>query len=257
MSRSQRSRTHYFPRAQWLRGEPAQDGRAEFRQAQGGASQGVLPGAFLDELAILRHSNLKSWQLAHQFGDHLRAYRHSVTNHKRRMETKGCDEITGLKLPARKGTVDDFKPHGEPIRGFEGGRGIVGFGKNRLLQPENNLRLDFEGMGVCKSQRGMVIAALMYGVVIHVGPNQGCEFEDPPHGLVGITDLATDGPMTIGFAEPLECRFNRVSRVEIETGTRRREDSNCFPGFMSRQQFTRQIFDVNMRHKLAKRLFQV
>ena len=51
-------------------------------------------------------------------------YLHPLSDHERRMKSKGCDEITGLKLPFRKGTINDFESDRQPIRGCERSGGI-------------------------------------------------------------------------------------------------------------------------------------
>jgi len=155
------------------------------------------------------------------------------------MKSKRCHEITGLKLPFRKGAIDDFKSHRQPLCGCERSTGITGFSHDRLFQTENNLRFDLQRTGMCERQRGGVTVTVMDRVVIHVGPNQGFKFEHTPHRLIGITNLAANGSVSTSFAKPLEGCFNRISRVEIESGTLRRRDRDHLSHFISGKQFTR------------------
>src|ERR1019366_1589448 len=120
------------------------------------------------------------------------------------MKSKGCNEITGLKLPFRKGTINDFESHRQPIRGGERSGGIRARPHDRLFQTENNLGFDLQRTGMRERQRGGVAVTVMYRVVVHVGPNQGFKFEHTPHGLIGIANLAADGSVSTSFAELLE-----------------------------------------------------
>src|SRR4029077_5591643 len=146
------------------------------------------------------------------------------SDHQCGMKSKGRHEIAWLKTPVRKRTINDFESHREPFRGFKGSGGIEAFSNNRLLQAENNLRFDLQRTGMCKRQRGGVAVALLHRIVIHVSPDQGFELEDTPHGLIGIANFAADSPVSTKFAKSLECRFNLISHVEIETGARRRKE---------------------------------
>ena len=155
------------------------------------------------------------------------------------MKSKRCHKITGLKLPFRKGTIDDFKSHRQPIRGCKRSRGIMGFPHDRLFQTENNLRFDLQRTGMCERQRGGVAVTVMYRVVVHVGPNQSFKLEHTPHGLIGITNLTANGSVSTSLAKLLEGCFNRISRVEIESRPLRGRDRNHLSRLISGQQFTR------------------
>src|ERR1039458_4321951 len=145
MSCRKRAGTDDFPRAQRLGWEPPHDGCAEFRQAQGGAFQRVPAGSFFHKISVLRtvrarHAHLKSRQLVHQRGDTVGPYLRPLSDHECSMESEGGNEIAGLKLPSRKGTIDDFESHRQPIRGGErSGGGIEAVSNDRLFQTENDL----------------------------------------------------------------------------------------------------------------------
>src|SRR6266852_5153857 len=99
------------------------------------------------------------------------------------MKSERRNEITRLKLPSGKWTINNFEPNRQPIRGFERRVGIQAFHSNRLLQAENNLGFDLQRARMCERQRGGVFVAVMHGVLIHVGPNQSFKFENTPQGL--------------------------------------------------------------------------
>src|ERR1019366_6090798 len=145
MSGRKRAGTDDFPRAQRLGWEPPHDGCAEFRQAQGGAFQRVPAGFFFPKLSVLECS----------------------------MESEGGNEIAGLKLPSRKGTIDDFESHRQPIReGERSGGGIdalSALSNDRLFQTENDLGLNLQRTGMCDGQRGGVAVTVMHRIVVHVG----------------------------------------------------------------------------------------
>src|SRR5437016_6081591 len=143
---------------------------------------------------------------------------HPLADDKRCMKSKRCDEITWLKLPSSERTVNDFESKRQPIHGFERSGSIETFHSDRLLHAKDNLRFDLQRTGMCKRQRGGVAVAVVHCVVVHMGPNQGFKFEHAPHRLIGITNLAADCSVSSRFPAPLECCFNLICRVEIETG---------------------------------------
>ncbi|HSZ64143.1 MAG TPA: hypothetical protein VK828_20260 [Terriglobales bacterium] len=48
------------------------------------------------------------------------------------MQSKGSDEIAGLKLPFGEGTIDDLESDGQPIGGGKGRAGLGRVGGNLL-----------------------------------------------------------------------------------------------------------------------------
>ena len=169
---------------------------------------------FFDMRTLNRASS--STSVAMESGPHL----HPLSDYECGMKSKGCDEITWLKLPVRKRAINDFESYRQPFRGFERSSGIEAFSNNRLFQAENNLGFDLQRTAMCERQRGGVAVGLLHRIVVHVGPNQGFKLEHTPHGLIGITNFAADGPVSTSFAKSLERRFNLISRIEIETGAR-------------------------------------
>src|SRR4029077_17745126 len=162
------------------------------------------------------------------------------------MKSKRRDEITWLKIPFRKWKINDFETHRQPFRGFKRRGGIESFGGDCSFQAENNLRFYFERTAIRERKRGGVAAAVLYRVFVHVRPNQGFQLEHAPHGLIGIPNLAADCFVSTWFAELLECSFNLISHVEIETGSRRRKDCYCPTCLIRGQQFPSQIFCVTV-----------
>ena len=74
----------------------------------------------------------------------------------------------------------------------------------------------------------------MHGVIVHVCPDQSFELEHSPHGFVGVSDFAADGPMSSSFAELLKGCFDLVSHVEVETGAGGGRDGDHLAGVIRR-----------------------
>src|SRR5271167_514145 len=131
------------------------------------------------------------------------------------MKSKRCNEINWLKLPIGKRAINDFESHRQPFRGLEHSGGVEALSHDRFFQAENNLGFDLQRTAMCERQRGGVTVAMLHRVVVHVGPNQGFKLEHTPHGFIGVTNFAADGPGPTSFAKPLDCCFDLISRVEI------------------------------------------
>src|ERR1017187_7735529 len=113
-----------------------------------------------------------------------------LADYERGVKSKRRDEIAGLKLPSWKRTIDDLESQRQPIRALERSGGIETLRNNGLLQSENDLRFNFQRTRVDERQRGRIVIAGVYRVVVHISPNESLQFEHTPHGLVGVTDLA-------------------------------------------------------------------
>src|ERR1035441_1835930 len=173
-----------------------------------------------------------------------------LADDERGVKSKRRDEIAGLKLPSRKRAIDDLKSQRQPIRALERSNGIESLRNNRLLQSENDLRFNFQRTRVDERQRGLIVIAVVHGVVVHMSPNQSLKFEHAPHGLVGITNLAADRQMSAGLADSFECSFHVICGVEIEARAGGRRDRNHLPCLSGRQQLMSQTFDfVIVRHE--------
>src|SRR5208282_2949489 len=109
------------------------------------------------------------------------------------VKAKGCYEIAWLKLPSRKGAINDFESHRQPFRALERSGCIEALSNDRSFQAENNFGFDLQRTAMCERQRGGIAVAVLHGIVVHVGPNHGFKLKHTPHGLIRITNLAADG----------------------------------------------------------------
>src|SRR5271167_1874794 len=108
-------------------------------------------------------------------------------------------------------------------------------------------------MGMVEGQGGRIAVGVQHGIVVHVRPNQGLKFENTPHGLIGITNLAADASGSTFFAKLLECCLNLIRPVEIEAWVSGGKDRHRLTCLVRGQQLTRYSFSLSSRHRAVHR----